>query len=85
VNMQTWHKVDHYFIFRDFKDYMEAQNKVDEAYRDRICFARKCFKNMSNAGKFSSDRTIEGYTRDILHNPKASHTLKRRYPSFECI
>jgi starch phosphorylase len=63
----SWHKPDHYFIFRDFEDYMEAQNKVDEAYRYRLGFARKCLKNMSNAGKFSSDRTIEEYARDIWH------------------
>lgn len=63
----SWHKSDHYFIFRDFHDYIEAQNKVDKAYRDRIGFARMCLKNMSNAGKFSSDRTIEEYAREIWH------------------
>ena len=63
----AWHKADHYFIFRDFEDYMEAQNKVDESYRDKLGFARKCFKNMSNAGKFSSDRTIDEYAREIWH------------------
>ncbi|MEG0771937.1 glycogen/starch/alpha-glucan phosphorylase [Clostridium sp.] len=63
----TWHKADHYFIFRDFNDYIEAQDKVDEAYRNKLDFGRKCFKNMINAGKFSSDRTIEEYAREIWH------------------
>lgn len=63
----SWHKPDHYFIFRDFRDYMEAQNKVEEAYRNRLGFARKCLKNLSNAGKFSSDRTIKEYAREIWH------------------
>jgi starch phosphorylase len=63
----TWHKADHYFIFRDFEDYLEAQSKVDKSYRDRLGFARKCLKNMSNAGKFSSDRTIDEYAREIWH------------------
>ena len=63
----SWHKPDHYFIFRDYQDYLEAQNKVDEAYRSRLGFARKCLKNLSSAGKFSSDRTIEEYAREIWH------------------
>ncbi|MCC5909602.1 MAG: glycogen/starch/alpha-glucan phosphorylase [Clostridiaceae bacterium] len=60
-----WHKADHYFLLKDFENYREAQNKVDTAYRDELTWARKCWINMVSAGKFSSDRTIEEYARDI--------------------
>lgn len=61
----SWHSADHYFLFRDFNDYIEAQQKVDAAYRDRIGWAKKCIKNLANSGKFNSDRTIEEYAKDI--------------------
>lgn len=63
----AWHKPDHYFIFKDFMGYVEAQEKVDKAYRHRLLWAKKCLKNIANAGKFSSDRTIEEYAREIWY------------------
>lgn len=63
----AWHKPDHYFIFKDFMGYLEAQEKVDKAYRHRLLWAKKCLKNIANAGKFSSDRTIEEYARKIWY------------------
>lgn len=60
-----WHRPDNYFIFRDFDEYREAHKKVDKAYRDRLDWARKCLKNIVNAGKFSSDRTILEYGKEI--------------------
>mgnify|MGYP001489634060 CR=1 FL=1 len=62
-----WHRPDNYFIFRDFDEYRQAQKKVDRAYRDRLNWARKCLKNIANAGKFSSDRTILEYGKEIWH------------------
>jgi starch phosphorylase len=61
----SWHSPDNYFIFKDFAAYREAQNRVDEAYRDRLGWARKCLMNIANAGKFSSDRTIMEYAKEI--------------------
>lgn len=61
----SWHSADNYFIFRDFNDYREAQNKIDVEYRDRLAWARKCLINIANAGKFSSDRTIMEYAEEI--------------------
>ena len=60
-----WHEPDNYFLFRDFDDYREAHKKVERAYRDRLSWARKCWINMINAGKFSSDRTISEYGKEI--------------------
>lgn len=62
-----WHRPDNYFIFRDFDEYRQAHKKVDRAYRDRLDWARKCLKNIANAGKFSSDRTILEYGKEIWH------------------
>lgn len=61
----SWHSADNYFIFRDFADYIDAQNKVDAAYRDKLSWAKKCLMNIANAGKFSSDRTILEYAKEI--------------------
>lgn len=63
----SWHKPDHYFVLRDFEEYRKAHEKIDEAYRDRLGWARKCMKNLANAGKFSTDRTIGEYARQIWH------------------
>jgi starch phosphorylase len=60
-----WHKPDVYYLLKDFDSYREAQKKVDEAYLDRMGWARKCWMNIANAGKFSSDRTIHQYAEEI--------------------
>ncbi|RKD27517.1 maltodextrin phosphorylase [Caminicella sporogenes DSM 14501] len=61
----SWHKPDNYFLLRDFDDYRKAQQEIDKAYRDRLSWAKKCWINMANSGKFSSDRTILDYAREI--------------------
>ncbi len=58
-------KSDNYYILEDFHSYREAHEKIDEDYRDRLSWARKCLKNIANAGKFSSDRTILEYASEI--------------------
>ncbi len=56
---------DQYFILKDFDEYVEAQKKVDLAYRNQSEWARKAMLNTANSGKFSSDRTIEEYATQI--------------------
>ena len=58
-------KEDVYFILKDFDSYAEAQQRVDEAYRDEKRWARMAMMNTACSGKFSSDRTIEQYVKDI--------------------
>ena len=58
-------KEDIYFILKDFDSYCEAQAKVDAAYRDQKGWARMAMMNTACSGKFSSDRTIEEYVKDI--------------------
>ena len=48
----------------------EAQEAVEAAYRDRERWAAMAIRNVACSGKFSSDRTIEEYVRDIWHLEK---------------
>ena len=61
---------DQYFILKDFRSYCEAHDAVDQKYRDQEAWMRSVILNIANAGKFSSDRTIEEYVREIWHLDK---------------
>lgn len=61
---------DQYFILKDFEAYIEAQQQVDMAYRNQSKWAKMVMMNSANAGKFSSDRTIEEYATEIWHLKK---------------
>lgn len=63
-------RADIYYILADFDSYVKAQEKVAQAYLDKKSWARKALINIANSGKFSSDRTIEDYVRDIWHLKK---------------
>ncbi len=60
---------DHYFHLADFQSYVETQRKVDETYRDLDRWTRMSVMNIAHMGKFSSDRTIQEYARDIWRLP----------------
>ncbi|PNV63655.1 glycogen phosphorylase [Clostridium sp. chh4-2] len=70
LNTQSSDKADTYFILKDFRSYADAQKKVDTAYRDSEWWANAAMMNVACAGKFTSDRTIEEYVRDIWHLKK---------------
>ena len=61
---------DQYFILKDFRSYEEAQRRVEQAYRDEAGWAKSAILNTANCGKFSSDRTIEEYAKEIWHLEK---------------
>ena len=63
-------RADTYFILKDLRSYLDAYWRIDAAYRDEARWAKMCMLNTANAGKFSSDRTIEDYVRDIWHLKK---------------
>ena len=56
---------DVYFLLKDFASYREAQDRLQNAFKDRREWTRKALKNIANAGKFSSDRTIAEYAKEI--------------------
>ena len=56
---------DPFMVLADYKAYCDAQMRADWAYRDRMGWARMSLLNTARLGKFSSDRTIGEYARDI--------------------
>ncbi len=58
---------DWFMTFPDFEDYCKTKSQVLKDYEDRKAWARKTLVNISKAGFFSSDRTIEQYDKDIWH------------------
>ncbi|XP_021905201.1 alpha-glucan phosphorylase 1 isoform X1 [Carica papaya] len=58
-------RADYFLVGKDFPSYIECQEKVDEAYRDQEKWTRMSILNTAGSPKFSSDRTIHEYARDI--------------------
>jgi glucan phosphorylase len=56
---------DEYFHLADLQSYIEAQDKVGEEFKRPAVWARKAILNVARIGKFSSDRTIREYAREI--------------------
>ncbi len=56
---------DPFLCLADYASYSEAQKKVDIAFRDRTRWARMAILNTARMGKFSSDRTISQYAKEI--------------------
>ena len=60
-----WHQADQYFVLEDYEAYRRTQQIINREYTFRMDWARKQLKNIANAGKFSSDRTIKEYAEEI--------------------
>lgn len=58
---------DKYFLMYDFQSYVDTKLRLNKDYADKYAFAKKCWMNICNAGKFSSDRTIKDYADNIWH------------------
>ena len=56
---------DWFMTFLDLEDYIRTKERALEDYADRKTWAKKMLVNISNAGFFSSDRTIREYNQDI--------------------
>lgn len=72
LNTKSSDRADTYFILKDFRSYAQAQKRVEAAYRDEAWWAKAAILNVSNVGKFSSDRTIQEYVDDIWHLEKVT-------------
>jgi starch phosphorylase len=70
LHQNGWEHPDQYFVLADYDSYRQAQNRAGELYKDEDLFARMCIRNMNSAGKFSSDRSVEDYVRNIWHIEK---------------
>ncbi|MDD1638105.1 MAG: glycogen/starch/alpha-glucan phosphorylase, partial [Methylococcaceae bacterium] len=56
---------DPWMTIADFRSYIDAQKRVEDAYRDKDHWTKMSILNCANSGKFSTDRTISEYNRDI--------------------
>jgi len=61
------HRGDRYFHIADFPSYVEMQQLIDGEYLNEAIWWRKAVLNVARIGKFSSDRTVTEYARDIWH------------------
>ncbi|HEY8033997.1 MAG TPA: glycogen/starch/alpha-glucan phosphorylase [Methylobacter sp.] len=56
---------DHWMTIADFRSFIDAQKRVEDTYRDKDHWTKMSILNCANSGKFSTDRTIGEYNRDI--------------------
>ena len=59
------HRNDHYLVGADFADYKRAQERADQAFRDREKWTKMSIITALKMGKFSSDRSISQYAEQI--------------------
>ena len=58
---------DYYMLLADLKSYMAAQDRVDAAYRNAKKWNQMSLVNIARSGRFSSDRAVLEYAKDIWH------------------
>ena len=56
---------DPFFVLADYRAYIDAQDQAGKAYQDQSKWAAMAIRNIAGSGKFSSDRTIGEYAKDI--------------------
>ena len=67
---------DDYMLLADYQAYIDCQERVSDAYRDRRAWTRMSILNSARVGRFSSDRSMREYCRDIwkvnpiVHEPR---------------
>ena len=58
---------DVYYVLGDFASYRETKDRMAQDYRDQEGWSRKAWINITRSGRFSSDRTISDYAREVWH------------------
>ncbi len=56
---------DPYFVLKDFDSYVNAHERIDQAYRDQDNWNKMSLMNTANSGIFSSDRSIDDYKKNV--------------------
>jgi len=70
---------DRFMLCADFEAYIAEQDKVSQLYTNQEAWMRMCLYNIAASGKFSSDRTIAQYAREIWGVEPSSHKLPAPY------
>jgi starch phosphorylase len=66
---------DRYLLLADYRDYVTCQERVDHLYLDRQEWSRRAILNVAHMGRFSSDRTITEYARNIWDITTSHHDM----------
>ena len=61
----SWEKADPFYVLGDFEAFRKRRKEAHAAYRNPIEWAKMCWVNICRSGRFSSDRTIHEYAKDI--------------------
>jgi len=72
---------DKYFLLADYPAYVTTQNQISREFHDRKLWTRKSILNTARSGKFSSDRTISQYAKDIWH----ASPIRQRSPRLQSV
>ena len=70
---------DPFFVLADFQAYADCQDRVGKVYQERARWTRMSVLNVARSGKFSSDRAIQEYCRDIWHVDPLKVSLIRQH------
>lgn len=66
LDQNGWEQPDVYYVLGDFAAYREARDRMaQDFYADRAAWAKKCWINIVESGRFSSDRTIRDYAQEV--------------------
>ena len=65
---------DPWLTLADFRSYLDAQEKVSQAYRNRDAWVKMSIMNTACSGHFSTDRTMQEYNNDIWKLTPQSNT-----------
>ena len=63
---------DTYMLLADYNSYIECQKKVSKIYKNKKEWTRMAILNVAHTGKFSTDRTISEYAKDIWNIDKTT-------------
>ena len=74
------HRGDRYYHIADFPAYVETQTRIDADYLNEEVWWRKAILNVARIGKFSSDRTVTEYAREIWHIGPFEQPKHRKTP-----
>lgn len=66
---------DRFMLLKDYDSYIKCQEKVNETFKDPLKWSKMCLHNIASSGKFSSDRTITEYARDIWGTEPTEYKL----------